>query len=609
MSTSPSQSGSVVWSLLVIVGLVVALIVGIFSGPWLRTSTQHLFGGTSAQKPAATGTWYISQMHPWIISPVPGTCPICGADLVPVDPARFASAITIDPVVVQNMGVRTAVVEQAAVIRSVRTVGTVTIDETLVSDVNLKIAGWVDHMQVDSLWAPVELGATLFDVYAPELYTAQQEYLLARANADSPRGAEMLAVARTKLHFLDIGDAAIAALDQSGVPARTMSITAPRSGVLAMKSVNTGTYVMPGMTSMRIADLSRVWIEAVIYEHQLDPTLIHQGQAASVTPALSAAEPITATIDYVYPTIDPRLREVRVRLVVDNSAGLLKPGMFTTVTISEIQPPALLVPREAVVGTGERHVAFVSKGRGTFEPRTLRIGRATDDGRVPVLAGLVAGERVVTSGQFLLDSESRMREGLAKVMNAGLSALPTEKPAEAQEDALPDVAAAALPALLDAYLAVQRPLAEGKLEPAMAATKPLLAATTAFSTAGLQATPHFLHRFTEVERLLALAQSLSTAHELTTERVVFSNFSVDLITLAERTGLPTAYAGTLRAFTCGMFKAAPLGGMWIQEGTVPHNPFFGGTAMADCKTSDKPFAAFAKQPVPVPVTDPHADHQ
>ncbi len=612
---------------LLTLGLLLAVAVGVSAGPWLTATAAHVFSAKATSQPAEGGaesaTWYIDQMHPWIISPKPGTCPICGMDLVPVDPKRFAGEIGIDPVVVQNMGVRIATVERAAVTRSIRTVGTVSIDESLVSDVNLKIPGWVERLQADTLWAPVQEGAPLFDFYAPELYTAQQEYLLAVANRDGARGAELLAAARTKLRFLDISDAAIAALEKSGTPSRSMSITAPRSGVVAMKNVNAGTYAMPGMTTMRIADLSRVWIDVVVYEHQLDPALIHVGQAAQVTPAMITSQPIAARIDYVYPTIDPRLREVRVRLVVDNTAGLLKPGMFATVTLSETDGPQLLVPREAVIGTGERHVAFVSLGEGRFEPRTVRLGRATDDGRVPVLDGLVEGEQVVTSGQFLLDSEMRMREGLAKVMSAGLVAVPPAAPAMQSGDALPAAAAAALPALLDAYLAVQDPLSAGTLDPALTANKGLVAAATAFQQAGEADSPHFLHRFTEAAHLVELAQALGETTELNATRVAFGRFGADLIALVRRSGVPTSYANSLRAFTCGMFKAAPDGGVWIQRGDEARNPFFGGTGMASCSSTDVPLPAAPAVPAATsgpamdpampktttPAADPHAGHR
>lgn len=559
-----------------ILAIAIALAVGVAAGPWLTATAKRLHGEDKPAATAGNGTWYIDQMHPWIIQPTPGTCPICGMDLVPVDPARFAGEIGIDPVVVQNMGVRTATVERAALARSLRTVGTVAIDEALVSDVNLKIAGWIEHLRVDTLWAPVQAGQPLFDLYAPDLYAAQQEYLLALQGRDGPHGAELLAAARTKLRFLDIGDDAIAALEKAGVPARTMTIAAPRNGVVAAKNVNAGTYAMPGMTTMRIADLSQVWIDAVVYEHQLDPALVRAGQTASVVPALAAAQPITARIDYVYPTIDPRLREVRVRLVVDNRDGLLKPGMFATVTISEQAAPALVVPREAVMGTGERHVVFVATGEGRFEPRTVTLGRAGDDGRIAVLAGLQAGERVVTSGQFLLDSETRMREGLAKVMGAGLAAVPAAAPAIATDAALPAPAAAALPALLEAYLAVQTPLAAGDPAPATA-TAALAAAAEAFQAAGAEAT-----------RLVDAVHALAAAADLPAARIAFGTVGAELIAIVQRSGVPAPYAGSLRAFTCGMFKAAPQGGVWIQRGDEAHNPFFGGTGMASCSTADAP---------------------
>ncbi len=615
--TSPQRSRLI----LVLVGLLVALVIGIACGPWLTSTAKRVFHVDQPPKAASTGTWYIGQMHPWIISPKPGTCPICGMDLVPIDPKNFAGEINIDPVMVQNMGVRIAPVELAVVFRSIRTIGTVAIDESLVTDIHLKLAGWIERLHVDTLWAPVQAGESLFDIYAPELYAAQQEFVLAAANRTGPRGAELLAAARTKLRFLDISDAAIATLEQSGVPARSMSITAPRTGVVAVKNINVGSYVMPGMTAMRIADLSRVWVDAVVYEHQLDPRLITIGQRASVVPAMTSAAPIPARIDYIYPTIDPRLRELRIRLVVDNVTGSLKPGMFTTVTITETSEPQLVVPREAVVGTGERYVAFVSRGNGGFEPRTVTIGRPTDDGRVAVVTGLAEHERVVTSGQFLLDSETRMREGLAKMMAAGLAAAPAAAPETKAGDALPATAASALPALLDAYLAVDEPLSEGKLQPALAATTALVSATMAFQRAGEADSPHFLHRFTEAAQLVELAQALKETADLTATRVAFGHFSADLIALTRRTGVPAPYAGSLRAFTCGMFKGAPQGGLWIQHGEEARNPYFGGTAMFSCSSGNVPLpnlTAGTSAPTPAmsmpmpsktpPAADPHAQH-
>ncbi len=430
---------------------VVALAVGVWAAPSLRNAWHNVAQGPEKSTVAdGEGTqgktqWYISGMHPWIIEPRPGQCPICNMDLTPLDPARFSREIVIDPVVVQNIGVRIGEVTRGPAQRSVRTVGNVVADERTVRDVNIKVGGWIEKLHVDSEGQRVEAGQPLFDIYSPQLFAAQEEYLLAWRGRDRvdatilPQAAadarELVESARIKLEYLDINEKQIAALQETGKPEKTLTIRSPHEGIVIAKHANEGMKVEPGMLVFRIADLSKVWVQATIYEYQLP--FVTQGQSATVTLPHDDGTRLEGRVDYIYPYLAERSREVKVRLEFDNAHGQLKPGMFVEIHLhATAQEHATLAPVEAVVDTGRRKVAFVSLGEGRFEPRTVEVGATTDDGRIVIVKGLEAGEKVVTSGQFLIDSESRMREALVKLMEG--------TPAQASED-MPEDSPAKIP--------------------------------------------------------------------------------------------------------------------------------------------------------------------
>jgi Cu(I)/Ag(I) efflux system membrane fusion protein len=432
---------------LVLLLALAALAAGVIWSSQLRTAADHAYdtilelaGGravvtASAEAPNGPKQYYTCGMHPWVVLPQPGDCPICHMKLVPLDPAKFTGQIAINPVMTQNIGVRTAPVTVGPVTRIIRTVGTVDYNENLVWDVSLKVAGWIEKLHVTYVGQPVEKGQPLFEFYAPQLYTAQEEYLLAVRGkavakgidgaAPSPELARMegdlVAAARKRLQNFDISDEQIAALEKSGKAAKTMTIRSPYKGLVIAKSVYEGMRVETAAQPFRIADHSKVWVLVTLYEYQLP--FVQEGQKAVMTLPYIPGQMFEGKITFIYPHMDTELRQVKVRLEFDNANLLLKPGMFATIELSRtLAKDRILVPREAVTDTGVRQVAFVSLGEGRFEPRTVTVGAEAEGGMIEILDGLKPGERVVTSGEFLLDSEARLREALAKMIQGNLAA-------------------------------------------------------------------------------------------------------------------------------------------------------------------------------------------
>ena len=361
----------------------------------------------------STSQFYTCGMHPWVILPNPGDCPICFMALTPMDPSKFAGEIAIDPTIIQSMGVRTAPVTTGPLVQTISTVGTINYNETLVRDINIKLSGWIEKLHVDYLGAKVNQGDPLFEIYSPELYAAQEEYLI--ASHSIPQNVPLLDSARTRLSYYDITDTQIAALQKQNKPSKTLVIESPYTGVVIAKHANEGMHVNSGMQVYRIADLSRIWVIVTIYEYQLP--YIKQGNKARMSLPYIPGHTFEGKITYIYPYLDKKTRDVQVRLEFENPDGLLKPGMFANVALENRLPnERTLAPREAIINTGKRKAAFVALGEGRFEPRQVITGIQTENGRIEIIQGLNAGEQVVTSGQFLLDSEANIRTALARMM-------------------------------------------------------------------------------------------------------------------------------------------------------------------------------------------------
>ncbi len=568
-------------------------------------------------------THWRAPMDPSFVSDKPGKSPM-GMDLVPVyeDEAgeEAGSAISISPVVVQNMGVRTGKVERRKLERTIRTVGTLDYDERLVRDVTTKFDGWIEELYADYTGQHIERGMPLFRVYSRELYSSQEEYLLALRNRNSvsaevlpeaAAGMEGLArSARKRLELFDVSMEQIRELAARGAPTKTLKILSPHTGVIVEKNARDGMHVTPGSKLYTIADLSRVWVYVDIYENEAP--FVKIGQEAAMELSYLPGEVFRGKVIYVYPFVDTNTRTIKVRLEFENPHILLKPGMFADVRIStDLRRRGLTVPRAAVIDTGQRQLAFVALGGGRFEPRDVRVGLDLGDDHVEILSGLDEGEEVVTSGQFLLDSESKLREAVAKMVARKAAESGSEehgggenleavgrsrvaaggveqeiKPASGagQADvfaAAPELAGPAAP-VLARYLEIQKRLARDDYENVQAAVTALEA-----PLAGLSAAADGLQGGANASGSKAVAVGAARSHAAAARaalthmqgastdvvRAQFVDLSRHMIALLRLVG-PDNADPELRVIYCPM-----AGGEWIQEGEEPANPYYGASML------------------------------
>ena len=373
-------------------------------------------GGAATQAESKT---YQCPMHPSIVSDRPGECPICGMTLVKIEEnaggamtggtsqvAGLAN-VTLPDERVQRMGVRLSVVEKRVLSEPVRTVARVTADESKLVRVQTRFSGWVERLLASQTGQKVAKGEVLVEIYSRELYTAQQEYLNAlRWSGTDSSNRGLAEQARQRLELLGIAPEEIAAIRAAGAPIRALPIRAPRSGYVVAKNVVEGTFVDPGTELFEIADLSRVWAWGDVYERDLQR--VSAGEKAVLTVAALPNRSFRGSVTFLQPTLDPRTRTLAARVELDNPGLALRPGMFGEVVIETPTTAGLVIPREAVVDNGDTQYVFVQTTSGSFQPRRIKAAPAPDN-QVAVLEGLREGERVVTSGNFLLDSESRLR--------------------------------------------------------------------------------------------------------------------------------------------------------------------------------------------------------
>lgn len=369
--------------------------------------------------------YWVSPMEPNYIRDKPGKAP-CGMDLVPVyedaGETPTEGAISVAPNILQTMGVRTAKVEVRELSRVIRAVGKVMVDEKRLAQITTKISGWVDRLYVNATGEPVRKGQALLSIYSPELVSAQEEYLLSlksfRAQekssfpelADSAR--RLLDASRRRLSYWDIGAAQIEALESTGQVKKQLTLTSPVNGIVIQRMGTQGMYVKAGMPILEVADLTKVWVEADIYQYELP--WVKLGQHAVMTLDYLPGKTFHGRVDYIYPYLEGKTRTAKVRLIFDNPGMALKPEMFVQVELkSPLKVAAVSVPSEAVINTGQKQHVFLALGQGQFKPQEVKLGLEAQDGWWQVLSGLKGGEMVVTSGQFLLDSESRFREAAA----------------------------------------------------------------------------------------------------------------------------------------------------------------------------------------------------
>jgi Cu(I)/Ag(I) efflux system membrane fusion protein len=335
-----------------------------------------------------------------------GATPVGGV----VPSAEDANAITIDNRRRQMIGVELGEATHRDLVKSIRAVGEVTFDERLLSQVTLKFDGYIGDLKADYVGTEVTKNQVLFTVYSPELLATQHEYLETvkrRGGASSQDG--LLHASRQRLRLWDMSAADVRALERRGVPEDFVAIYAPRSGTLVERNIADGSAAKMGQTLLTIADLSRVWVESEVFEADLE--LVSVGMSADVTLPYLPGRTYPATVEYVYPYLEGQSRTGRIRLSLENPDGELKPDMYAQVALKAALGHRLSVPEEAIIVAGESRVVFVDLGGGRLKPVRIKAGR-TAQGFVEVLEGLSLGDAVVTSGNFLIAAETRLKTGI-----------------------------------------------------------------------------------------------------------------------------------------------------------------------------------------------------
>jgi Cu(I)/Ag(I) efflux system membrane fusion protein len=360
---------------------------------------------------------YTCSMHPSVRRQEPGTCPICSMDLVPVTREEVETGVfTVDAQRRQLIGVRTAAVGRRPVEIRVRAVGRIVYDETRLSDVSVKFRGWIGRLSANSMGQEVRKGETLFTLYSPELYSAQEEYLVALASqraaagTSAPARADYLVnAARERLRLWDLRDWLIDQIAEKGSPLEHIPVVSPVSGVVIEKNVVEGAAVEPGMKLFRIAALETVWVEAEVYESELP--LVSVGQEAEVVLPYFPDKRFRGDVSFVYPYLDSQTRTGRVRIELANATLELRPDMYADVELAIDHGERLVVPAEAVLHAGPRRLVFLDLGEGRLKPQEIEIGVKSGDD-YEVLAGLEEGDIVVASGNFLIAAESRLKSAV-----------------------------------------------------------------------------------------------------------------------------------------------------------------------------------------------------
>jgi Cu(I)/Ag(I) efflux system membrane fusion protein len=403
----------------------ITLLVGMAIGATIavavvsRQSSAPMANGQNLESETQQPLYWVAPMDPNFRRPEPGKSPM-GMDLVPVysegeEKNARDGTVYISPNVVNNLGVRTALVEQKAMHIPINTVGYVQYNQDKLVHIHPRVEGWVDKLYVKAAGQLVDKNQALYALYSPQLVNAQEEYLLAA----SRNNTALIGAAEARLLALQMPRVAIEQLKKNKKVQQTIEFKAPQSGVVDNLNIRQGFYVKPGTTLMSIGALDEVWVEAEIFERQA--SLVTTDLPVTMTLGYLPGRSWEGKLDYVYPTLDPTNRTVRVRLRFDNQDRLLKPNMFAQVTIhSDLNEESLLVPREAVISTGHQDRVVIALGAGRFKSIEVTLGLMTSD-HAQILSGLEPGDRVVTSAQFLLDSESSINSDFLRMSHSELS--------------------------------------------------------------------------------------------------------------------------------------------------------------------------------------------
>jgi multidrug efflux pump subunit AcrA (membrane-fusion protein) len=513
-------------------------------------------------------------MMPAFKSDKPGKSPM-GMDMVPVYEGEEPHAAEPGVVTVQP-----GLVEHGPVRREFRTLGTVAYNEEGLRDITTKYEGWIEKLHVNATWATVKAGDPLFDIYSPDLYNAQLNFLVA---SRTEKDGQLTQAARERMKLFDLPDEFIAELSKRSEPQRTFTFRAPVDGVVIEKMAVVGQMMKPGERIYRLADLSTVWVNAQIYEK--DFPFVSEEQAVSVHTSYGPERKFEGKVRLLLPQVEEQTRTATARIVLPNIGGFLRPGMFVEVGFTaQLAADAVLVPDVAVLRSGERNTVFVALDGGYFEPREVKLGARSEGNFYQVLSGLKAGERIVTSGQFMLDSESQLREAIQKMLrNAAASSAETAAQAAAPAThqhgsattaptsnmtSAADVSTLLRPIALAAADAAAS-LAADDLDGYRRQLSVLRDALTSYFKGYAHAAHGPLGRYTD---------GLPAPDDLVAARKQFEPFSTTIADLAREARLHET--AKLHIFECPM---APETGKarWLQRDAGTKNPFF-GTEMPKC---------------------------
>ncbi|MBI2518605.1 MAG: efflux RND transporter periplasmic adaptor subunit [Opitutae bacterium] len=547
--------------------------------------------------PSAAGErkirYYKSSMNPGEVSDQPGKDSM-GMDLVPVYEGGDTSAqtIRIDAATVQRMNLKTSLVTRGPVLRELRTVGSVSYNEAGLRDITLKYEGWIEKLFVNTTWTAVKAGDPLFEIYSPDLYNAGLNYLVA-LRTEGASGGPLTRASLARLQLFDLPADYLAELARAGEAPRTYVYRAPADGMVIEKMAVAGQMMKPGERIYRLADLSSVWVLAQIYEQDL--AFVRAGQDATVRVTYGPERLLEGRVETLLPQVEEQTRTATARIVLPNPDASLRPGMFVDVRfVAKLADDAVLVPDLAVLRSGEHNTVFIARDNGTFEPREVRLGVRSQGNFYEVLSGLAAGERVVVSGQFMLDSESQLRDAIQKMLNAAgqtPASRATPPPARQREEDGPEPhptadAAATMVGMDDASALPEsamirlRELAETTIDGATALAADDFAQYQKVLPTMRQALANYLGSYEHATHgpLGKFKDALPDRPDLKAARRDFAYFSTAIADLARENHLH--HTGGLHIFQCPM--APGIGtGRWLQRSGEIKNPFY-GAAMPGC---------------------------
>lgn len=389
----------------IVLGMIIGGLITFAGYSLFAPSSESSATSVAAKSAKKEPLYWVAPMDANYTRDKPGKSPM-GMDLIPYygddgsGPDEGKGTIRVSPDVVNNLGVRTAFAEYKALHMQIDTVGYVTYDEDKLVHIHPRVQGWVEKLHVKAVGDVVEKGQPLYDIYSPELVNAQEELLLALER----KNKRLIKAAQNRLVALQIPAKVIKRLTKSRKVQQNITFYAPQNGVVEKLNIREGFFVKPGFTILSIGDLSQVWVEAEVFERQAAQVKV--GTPVTMTLDYLPGKEYKTTVDYIYPTLDAKTRTVKVRLRFDNSKGEFKPNMFAQIAMhTSGDQSALLIPKEALIRTGSQDRVVLALGQGSFKSIEVKVGRFDSD-NVEILSGLAEGEKVVSSAQFLLDSES-----------------------------------------------------------------------------------------------------------------------------------------------------------------------------------------------------------